>query len=164
MKLWLMCCAILFVVSPTIVAGAPQESDSTLQQSICTFEDGKGLRIQYAASNDKPVNGKVWTPGNKGLSLFTDTEITIGNTTLPIGAYGLYVIPGKQNWTLLVSRDMKSATDFKESEVVAKISMETGDMGHDVESKVSVGRLQPKVCAVRVYAGHFMAWGEIHQK
>lgn len=145
------------VTSPTAVA---QESSST-----CMFESGKGVRVQYTPSKNKLQNGKVWTPGDSPFVLFTDTPVSVGDTQLPIGAYGLYVIPGKQKWTLIVNKDGKGAAEYNKSQDAAQTTMDFGELSHAVEqTKVVLGRLKPGQCTIQIYAGNKMAWGEIYEK
>ncbi len=134
-------------------------------QASCAFEDGKGLRVQYTASADEPRNGKVWTPGGKPMSVFTDTDLNIGGNTLPIGAFGLFLIPGDKSWTLIVSKGVRGAAEYDYTQDLARTTLEVGDLGHSTgNTKLVLARKGPKQCNLRIYAGHWMAWGELHEK
>ncbi|MDQ8203003.1 DUF2911 domain-containing protein [Pelagicoccus sp. SDUM812003] len=48
--------------------------------------------------------GEVWRTGaNACTKLSTDTEIQIGGSTLPAGRYGLFSIPNKDQWTIIIN-------------------------------------------------------------
>ena len=44
------------------------------------------------------------------MIIFTQTRLTLGNSEIPEGAYSLYVIPEKQNWTLVVNRNVTAGS------------------------------------------------------
>ena len=65
--------AILFL--PTLTAiGWAQSEPST---ASCNLDDGRQVYIRYNAvttKNDKPPNGKPWTPGGTPMTLFTEAH------------------------------------------------------------------------------------------
>src|SRR5438045_9719437 len=91
-----------------LIPAAAQQADST---ATCTFQDGKQMSIQYANSatvkNANLTSGKMWTPGDKPMVLFTQTDLTIAKTQIPVGAYSVYLIPGKDRWTWGSDKDLK---------------------------------------------------------
>ena len=66
--------------------------------------------------------GKVWRTGaNSATTLNFSDSVTIGGTTMPPGKYGLLSIPGKNEWTMIVTKqtDVTSPAAYKpESDVV----------------------------------------------
>jgi polygalacturonase len=49
---------------------------------------------------------KVWRTGaNAATTLVTDSDITIGGVAVPKGTYTLFTIPGKSEWTLIISSE-----------------------------------------------------------
>ena len=47
----------------------------------------------------------VWRAGaNENTVLASTSAFTIGGTTLPAGRYGLFMIPGRDRWTVILSR------------------------------------------------------------
>jgi hypothetical protein len=49
---------------------------------------------------------KVWRTGaNAATTLVTSADITIGDLAVPAGTYTLYTIPGKSEWTLIISSE-----------------------------------------------------------
>lgn len=49
---------------------------------------------------------KVWRTGaNAATTLTTSADLTIGDLAVPAGTYTLFTIPGKSEWTLIVSKE-----------------------------------------------------------
>ena len=82
------------------------------------FSDGSMIVIQYSRPKLRnPDNGgprevigftvpygQVWRAGaNEATSLVTDTNLIIGNASVPAGAYTLYVLPERRSpWKLIL--------------------------------------------------------------
>lgn len=166
-SLWIMGCAFLLV---TGFAVAQQNSNTPTPTDVtCSFADGKGLRIDYVhsgkVSKNGPPSGKAWTPDNKPFVLFLDSDVTIGNATVPVGAYSLFVVPNRATWTLVVNKDVNAHDKRDESKDIAKTSMETGELnGGEEVATVYLAHIAPSQCNVRIVYGKTMAWGEIHEK
>jgi hypothetical protein len=126
------------------------------------------MRLQYnggekSSSRGLPV-GKAWTPNHKPMVLFLDTAITVGGTPVPLGAYTLFVIPGKADWTLVVNSDV-NATKYDPSKDIAHTTMPTGQLGSpEATATIYLAHIAPTQCNVRVVYGKTMAWGETHEK
>lgn len=49
---------------------------------------------------------KVWRTGaNAATTLVTSADTTIGDVAVPAGTYTLFTIPGKSEWTLIISSE-----------------------------------------------------------
>lgn len=82
-----------------------------------TFPDGKILTIDYSSPRMRGREiygglvpyGKVWRAGaNEATTFVTDTDLMVGDKTVPAGAYTLDTIPEQGKWTLIVSRKTKN--------------------------------------------------------
>ena len=52
--------------------------------------------------------GKVWRTGaNSGTKIGFDREVRFGDELVPAGLYGLYTIPEKKSWTVILNRNTK---------------------------------------------------------
>lgn len=52
--------------------------------------------------------GEVWRTGANGATILTfSTDVEIDGKTVPQGQYALYSIPGKSEWTIILSKDTK---------------------------------------------------------
>ena len=108
-----------------------RQSDSKGQtaQAACTFDDGMQMSVRYlrAPESEKNLHSKkVWAPGGQPMVLFTDTPLEVGNSQIPVGAYSMYVLPDKREWTLIVNHDVTAGTGYQESQNLARIPMQIG--------------------------------------
>lgn len=52
--------------------------------------------------------GEVWRTGANGATILSfSTDVEIAGKTVPQGQYALYSIPGKSEWTIILSKDTK---------------------------------------------------------
>ncbi len=52
--------------------------------------------------------GQVWRTGANGATVLSfSTDVIIGGKTVPAGQYALYSIPGKSEWTMILSKNIK---------------------------------------------------------
>jgi Protein of unknown function (DUF2911) len=149
-------------------AAAQQGDNSQSESAVCTFEDGKQMSIRYAAvpaGHGDFSFGKVWTPGGSALTLFTETDVTLNGKVLPVGAYTMYLIPGKKTWTTIVSRNTAVTAKYDEKNDLARASMETGELGQaEPGLKVFFGHTGAKTCEFNVDYGKTRAWVEFKER
>lgn len=157
--------AFLAVFHPAAVL-----AQSDMQQSVqCTFEDGKQMVARYnkiaVGKSDLPPTGKPWSPGGSAMTLFTEADITLSGKVIPTGGYTMYVIPGKKDWTLIVSRNTSVTANYDEAQDLARAQMETGTLGQaEKEFQVFFGHLGPKVCELNLVYGKSRAWTEFKER
>jgi hypothetical protein len=150
----------LLIACVASVAGAlAQDAQST----YCSFDDENQVSIQYNPSvKEVPHNGKVWSPG---ITLFVQTPLTLGNSTIGLGAYSVHLIPDKKSWTLIVNKNVKSGVPYEAGEDVARAPMEVGELPQPVNAlQLSFGHLAPKQCSLRVYYQKTGAFAEFSEK
>ncbi|MEP0711764.1 DUF2911 domain-containing protein [Algoriphagus sp.] len=52
--------------------------------------------------------GQIWRTGANGATVLSfSTDVIIDGKTLPAGQYALYAIPGKSEWTMILSKNIK---------------------------------------------------------
>jgi len=170
MRAVLMCSFLLSGLLLATFAGAYQATpDSDSETAICTFEDGKQVTARYDAisigHNDSAPVGKAMMPGGSAMTFFTETDLVLGNTVIPPGGYTMYVIPGKKEWTFVISKNVKVDAKYDDKQDLARASMETGQLGTPSD-KLSVyfGHTGPKKCEVDVDYGKTRGWVEFKQK
>jgi hypothetical protein len=80
----LLCTSLLW--TPWLAAQAGGAPTST---TTCNLDDGRQVYVRYnpVSSKEKPVNGKPWAPGGAPMTLFTEAQLTLGTSVIPIGAY-----------------------------------------------------------------------------
>jgi Protein of unknown function (DUF2911) len=167
MRLLTLFVFILSVLSLPSAAVA-QEASNSQSFTACSFDDGTEISVRYdpsAAGHDKDLpNGKLFPVGSPML-IFTQSETVIGGSTVPIGAFSLYVIPGKDTWTLIVNRNVTPGAKYDQTQDLARAPMETAKLPQPLsEIKVSLGHMGPKRCELRFYYGKVGAWAELNEK
>src|SRR6266571_4219485 len=92
------------------VASFAQDS----QTAYCDFTDGGEVSMRYnPAVKDEPRNGRVWSPG---ITLFVQVPLTLGGSEITIGAYAVYLIPDRKNWTLIVNKNVTAGAVYNSSQ------------------------------------------------
>jgi hypothetical protein len=81
--------------------------------------------------------GKVWRTGANNATLITFGEdVTIGNTKVPAGKYGLLTIPDKDSWTIIITKqlDVTSPADYKEENDVVRVKVNSMPAKEKIET------------------------------
>jgi hypothetical protein len=71
--------------------------------------------------------GEVWRTGANAATVFSfSTDVTIGGQSVPAGSYALYAIPGKNDWTIIFSKNTKlwGAIGYNPAEDQLRFSVE----------------------------------------
>ena len=162
------CCLALILLLPALgfVAFAAAKPDP--ETTVCTFEDRNQISARYipiTTDKDKLQSGKVWTPGGSPILLFTSTETSFGTSTVPVGAFSLYVIPAKDRWTLIVNKNVNPEAKYDEHQDIARAPMELGQLGEPAkELQLAFVHVASKECNLRFYFGKDGAWAEFKEK
>ena len=121
----------------------------------CSFDDGKQMSIRYNdvdAKKDSAKRGKAWEPGGKPMALFTQTNLTLGNSPVPAGAYMLYLIPGSDAWTLVVNKNVQDPAKYDQKQDIARVEMPAAELGSPVDKlKLTLAKMGGTQCNLRVY-------------
>ena len=164
--------SILVVSQFMIVDRAPAqtaESDANTATAVCDFEDGQEVSVRYkntvASAKDEPHNGKVWLPAGSPMTLFTNVAVTLNHSAIAPGAYSLYVIPNRKEWTLIVNRNVTAGAQYDEKQDVARSPMDLGEIDSPPKQlQVSFAHVAPKQCSIRLYYGKVGAFAEFLEK
>lgn len=155
---------------PMIVRSASaQQADSEDTATVyCNFDDGNQVSLQYnntGKGKDEPHNGKVWEPGGVPMTLYTQVPVVLNNVTIPVGAFHVYVMPNKKEWTLIVNKNVTAGSKYDESQDLVRAPMELGDLSQPVKPiQVVLAHMGPKSCNIRVYYGTVGALAEFTEK
>ena len=143
MRMLLLLLAGVFACS---ASGLAQDTQNT----YCDFDDGNQVNVQYSPTvKEQPRNGRVWAPG---ITLYVQTPLTLGGTTIGLGAYSVYLIPGGKNWTLIVNKNVTAGAAYNSADDVARGSMDIGEIPQPVKTlQLSFGHMGPKKCSLQVY-------------
>ena len=107
---------------------AAQSGNAPTSTTTCNLDDGGQVYVRYnaiPANKEKISNGKPMTPGGQPMTLFTTAQLTLGSSTIPIGAYTVYPIPARGNWTLAVNKNVTAGAAYDEKQDIARAPMET---------------------------------------
>jgi len=108
--------AVTAIFLTGVVAAARQDKSkrpSPPAQATWDLGGGKSVTIDYSsprAKGRKIYGGlvpfdQVWRTGaNEATTLTTPADLNIGGATVPAGTYTLFTIPGKDKWTLIISK------------------------------------------------------------
>jgi len=151
---------VLFLSSVSFAQDAPQNVTAS-----CTYADGNSLTVRYSDANPGKLralqNGKVWSPGDVPMLLFTETPVKVAGVELAVGAYSMYVIPDKGKWTLIINKNIAQGAAYDEKQNLARTPMETGQLPAVIDQPhVSFGHISPKVCSLRVDFAKTGAWAD----
>lgn len=70
--------------------------------------------------------GQVWRTGaNEATTITFSDTVTVAGTAVPAGTYGLFTIPGKETWTVILNKGAKlwGAYEYKQEEDVLRFSV-----------------------------------------
>lgn len=154
---------IILFLSSVAVAQKDQPSSTT-----CNLDDGRQVYIRYNAipsnSKEKLQNGKPWTPGGAPMTLFTEAQLTLGGSVIPIGAYTVYPIPARDHWTLAVNKNVTTGAAYDEKQDLARAAMETVQVSQASEGlEVAFAHVGPR-CTLRVYYGKTASFADFTAK
>lgn len=96
--------------------------------------------------------GNVWRTGANGATTITfGDDVIIGQTKIAPGKYGLVTIPGKDSWTIIITKqlDITNPAAYKPENDVVKIMAKPATIGHAVETfTMQIDDVQPTSCTL----------------
>lgn len=119
--------SVLVLTTMFCFAQQKQQEDKSKRPSppgtaSVTFADGKKITVDYSRPkiNDPKTGqlrhvgvevapyGKVWRTGaNEATTFVTDSNLKVGDLSVPAGSYTLYSIPGENEWTIIINKQTK---------------------------------------------------------
>lgn len=124
--------------------GLKMPQPSTNQVITQNFGLGK-ITLNYSRPNVKGRKifgamepyGTVWRTGANSATMISFTEpVKIEGKELPAGDYGLFTIPGKDEWTVIFNKGAKQwgAYEYKEAEDVLRVKVKAIKLKDKVET------------------------------
>jgi hypothetical protein len=143
-------------------AGNPPTSTTT-----CNLDDGRQVYVRYnpvPAGKEKIVNGKPWSPGGAPMTLFTEAQLTLGSSMIPIGAYTVYPIPAKDHWILVVNKNVTPGAAYDDKQDIARTPMETLQVAQANDAlEVAFAHVGAR-CTLRIYIGKTASFADFTAK
>lgn len=157
---------ISLLLAPCLAAQANNASAATAT-TTCNLDDGRQVYVRYDPipnSKEKISNGKPWAPGGVPMTLFTEAQLTLNHSLIPIGAYTLYPIPARGNWTLVVNKNVTPGAAYDEKQDVARGPMESAQVDQPSDSlEVAFAHVGP-TCSLRIYIGKTASFADFTAK
>jgi hypothetical protein len=114
---------------------------------VCTLKQHVGLtdiEIVYSrpSAKDRQVFGgivpydKVWRTGaNNATKLTFSTPVKINGTEIPAGTYALFTIPGENEWTIIISKNVtQSSLQYDEKADVVRFKATPVKLAQTIET------------------------------
>jgi Protein of unknown function (DUF2911) len=155
---------LMFLLFPYLAAQPPADPPSST--TTCNLDDGRQIYIRYnpVSNKEKVPNGKPWTPGGSPMTLFTEVQLTVGSSMIPIGAYTVYPIPGKDHWTLAINKNVSSGAAYDEKSDLARAPMETAQISQPADAlEVAFAHVGSR-CTLRIYYGKSASFADFTAK
>lgn len=133
MKLRNKICTVLFTMSVAIAGAQEKKATSPAETAQGKF-NGASVTINYGSPSVKGREiwgglvpyGKIWRAGaNDATTIETDKDLTVEGKTLPAGKYSIFIIPEKDNATVIFNKVAKQwgAYDYKENEDALRVKV-----------------------------------------
>ncbi len=133
LKKIIFCFVIATIGFSAIAQNITTPQPSTTQTIKQTFGLGT-IELSYSRPNMKGRKiygdlvpfGNVWRTGaNNATTLTFSDEVMIGGKKIPAGKYGLLTIPNKDNWTIIITKqlDVTSPADYKQESDVVRLDV-----------------------------------------
>ncbi|HXJ90863.1 MAG TPA: DUF2911 domain-containing protein [Candidatus Binatia bacterium] len=154
---------VSILLAPFVAA----QSGGNQSTTTCNLEDGRQVYIRYtpvSAKQEKMSNGKPWAPGGTAMTLFTEAQLSLGTSTIPIGAYTVYPIPARGNWSIVVNKNVTPGAGYDEKQDVARAQMETAQVESATDQlEVAFAHVGNR-CSLRVYIGKTASFVDFNAK
>jgi hypothetical protein len=145
---------------------AAQSGGAPTSTTTCNLEDGRQVYVRYnpVSNKERPANGKPWAPGGTPMTLFTEAQLILGSSMIPIGAYAVYPIPAKDHWTLVVNKNVTPGAAYDEKQDIARAPMETAQVEQSSDAlEVAFAHVGAR-CTLRIYMGKAASFADFTAK
>jgi hypothetical protein len=143
-RLFVFAIGILCFTMQTSAQGLKMPQASSTQTLVQDFGLSK-ITVVYSRPNIRGrvifgglvPYGEVWRTGANSATLIKlSEEITIEGKNIPAGEYGLFTIPGKNEWTIIISKGSKQwgAYSYKEADDLVRFKVKSTSLKDKVET------------------------------
>lgn len=98
--------------------------------------------------------GKVWRTGaNNATTISFADDVTIGDTKVPAGKYGLLTIPDKDTWTIIITKqlDVTSPAAYKQEDDIVRVDVKAMQMKDKMETfTMQFANINPSSCELQI--------------
>lgn len=144
-------CVLLIVWTLPALAERGDDTDRKSKNGKATGTiDGVEITLEYGRPQvrDREIwgglvpYGKVWRTGaDEATTVTFDGDVTIEGETLPAGTYGLFTIPGKDQWTVIFNKvaNQWGAFNYDAGEDALRVTVEPRTHEHVEAMDFAVG-------------------------
>ncbi len=118
-------------------ASPRKEMRGTLGDATITINYGSPAQKGRTLWGDLVPYGKVWRTGaNEATTIEVSQDVMVGGQPLPAGKYGLFSIPGENEWTIVFNSnsDMWGSGDYNEEQDVLRVTATPQEMAEASEN------------------------------
>jgi hypothetical protein len=132
---------LLSAIALVAIGVRAQQGDKSLRPSPPakvseTTSKGVTISIDYSQpavkgrtiGTDIAPYGKVWRTGANEATVFeVNKDVKVEGKSLPAGKYGLYSIPGKDEWVIIFNKTWNQwGTNYKEADDALRVNVKPG--------------------------------------
>ncbi|AEV97330.1 hypothetical protein A4D02_16810 [Niastella koreensis] len=135
-KLLLLSAIALVAIGVRAQQGDKSQRPSPPAKVSETTSKGVTISIDYSQpavkgrtiGNDIAPYGKVWRTGANEATVFeVNKDVKVEGKALPAGKYGLYSIPGKDEWVIIFNKTWKQwGTNYTEADDALRVKVKPG--------------------------------------
>lgn len=155
------------LISSLLTPWVAAQSAGSQSTTTCNLDDGRQVYVRYNAvptKSEKIQNGKPWAPGGSPMTLFSEAQLSLGSSTIPIGAYTIYPIPAREHWTLVVNKNVTPGAAYDEKQDIARATMETAQVMQPSDAlEVAFAHVGSR-CTLRIYIGKTASFADFDAK
>lgn len=144
-----------------------QSGGANSATTSCNLDDGRQVYVRYNAVSTKQErlqNGRPWAPGGTPMTLFTEAQLSLATSMIPVGAYTVYPLPEKNHWTLIVNKNVTQGAAYDEKQDIARAPMETAQVDQPSQVlEVAFAHVGGR-CTLRIYMGKVAAFVDFNAK
>jgi len=98
------------------------------------------------------------------MTLFTEAPLSLGSSSIPLGAYTVYPIPAKGNWSIAVNKNVTAGSPYDEKQDIARTHMETAQVETPSDAlEVAFAHVGAR-CTLRIYMGKSASFVDFNAK
>ena len=163
---FLLCFSVGYLISSQAQIKTPAPSQS------CKIEQGVGLTkvtIEYSRPNVKGRElfveveefGQMWRTGANATTKITfDDDVKLEGKEVKKGTYGLYTIPGREKWTVMLTSDLTlngNVAKYDESKEVVRFDVMSEQMPVNIETfTIDIGDIEDDGALISLLWGTHM--------
>jgi hypothetical protein len=120
----------------TIKGSIPSEATGNIgAANIKVYYYAPGVKSRILWGGLVPYD-QVWATGaHMATSVEFDKDLTIGNTEVSAGKYGLFTVPGREEWAVIINKNWEQhlTDDYDQKEDVLRLKVKPTDLKYHQE-------------------------------